>query len=661
VALFRIWAPMRTTLKRGLGQGASVNGNGRAVLPPTAPTPMTVYQQPPPARRSRVRAFGRFFFILLIAVVMLACALAGGLYLAWHQGIAAIQGTSVDIRKAKTTLNQVPPPGHAAILMTIGYDRRPDEANNTPSRSDTIMLLRTDPKLHAISMLSFPRDLLVTIHCPGQTPYQDKINAAYSDCGSKGTVETIRALTGLPINYLVTVNFTGFKEIVDHLGGVWIDVDHRYLNTNGGRSYDTYATINLWPGYQKLNGWQALDYVRFRHTDSDLLRVIRQQQFVRALKERIASKVKVTDPTSYPTVAKIIGSIERNVEAVQGGGGDISGKTVFRYAVFALGLPAGHFFQDKIQGLDGYSYLTTDPSNIADAVNQFTHPDVDAPGDTTNVLFGGKPKVPTPAETSVIVLNGNGVEHSASTAGDLLAARGYKVLTPGPNQTQNAPNFNYQNSIVYWNPAVKRSKAAARRVAELFAPATAKKLPPTLTQAAGNAMLLTIVGHTFHGTIATPPPHVEPKKEPPAVTYSPDVTLPLVRAERKRLPFRLEYPLKIENTSIPDPEVPSRVYRLDKKHKALRLTFRTGARNYWGIEEMDYDKAPVLSERNFRRFIGKREFDLYFSGGHLHMVVLRKDGATYWVINTLDDALSNDTMLAIARSLRPLKGKVGRA
>ena len=106
--------------------------------------------------------------------------------------------------------------------------------------------------------------------------------------------------------------------------------------------------------------------------------------------------------------------------------------------------------------------------------------------------------------------------------------------------------------------------------------------------------------------------------------------------------------------------MPIRVYRLDKKHKAVRFTFRTGARNYWGIQEQDWEGAPVLAERNFRRFIGKREFDLYYSASHLHMVALRENGGSYWVVNTLDDALSNDTMLAIARSLRPLKGKVGR-
>ena len=106
--------------------------------------------------------------------------------------------------------------------------------------------------------------------------------------------------------------------------------------------------------------------------------------------------------------------------------------------------------------------------------------------------------------------------------------------------------------------------------------------------------------------------------------------------------------------------MPIRVYRIAKRHKAVRLTFRTSTRGYWGIQMTDYDEAPVLADRNFRRSYRGRRFELYYSGRHLHMVVLRENGATYWVVNTLDDALSNETMLAIARGLRPLKGKVGR-
>ena len=80
-----------------------------------------------------------------------------------------------------------------------------------------------------------------------------KINAAYASCGARGTLETVRRLTGVPVNYLITVNFRGFTQVVDKLGGMWMDVDRRYYNSHSGPT--GYATINLQPGYQKLNGY----------------------------------------------------------------------------------------------------------------------------------------------------------------------------------------------------------------------------------------------------------------------------------------------------------------------------------------------------------------------------------------------------------------------
>ena len=62
----------------------------------------------------------------------------------------------------------------------------------------------------------------------------------------------------------------------------------------------------------------------------------------------------------------------------------------------------------------------------------------------------------------------------------------------------------------------------------------------------------------------------------------------------------------------------------------------------------------MLADKSFRHRLGGRDYDLYYSGSHLHMVVLRADGATYWVVNTLLDSLSNETMLAIAKGLKPL-------
>ena len=72
------------------------------------------------------------------------------------------------------------------------------------------------------------------------------------------------------------------------------------------------------------------------------------------------------------------------------------------------------------------------------------------------------------------------------------------------------------------------------------------------------------------------------------------------------------------------------------------------------IQETDFDSAPVLSDTSFRHDLGGREFDLYYTGTHLHMVVLRAHGASYWVVNSLNDDLSNETMLAIAKGLKPL-------
>jgi polyisoprenyl-teichoic acid--peptidoglycan teichoic acid transferase len=94
---------------------------------------------------------------------------------------------------------------------------------------------------------------------------------------------------------------------------------------------------------------------------------------------------------------------------------------------------------------------------------------------------------------------------------------------------------------------------------------------------------------------------------------------------------------------------------MTKDHMGVRLTFQTGINEYWGIQETDWNDAPILSSPSFEHRIRGRVFDLYYSGPHLHVVVLKRDGATYWVVNTILDTLSNETMLAIAKSLRPLR------
>src|SRR5919202_4610474 len=135
---------MRTTLKRGIGRGAEVNGNGYAVVPPGVLTPMTRYRQPVPARRTKWYWVGRILLYALSATLMAAGALAGGHYLWVHDADVATGARTPEQKRATRSLAPVPPPNRPAIALVVGYDHRLGANTEGPSRSDTLMLLRTD-------------------------------------------------------------------------------------------------------------------------------------------------------------------------------------------------------------------------------------------------------------------------------------------------------------------------------------------------------------------------------------------------------------------------------------------------------------------------------------------------------------------------------------
>ena len=647
---------MRTTLKRGMGRGAAVDGNGRAVLPPGTLSPITIYRQPAPPPRSRWAFVRTALAWGAVSLMVMIGSAAGGAYLWFHESVSDVVATTPDVKIASQRLD-IALPGQPATALVVGYDRRAGEGKGVQSRSDTIMLVRADPETKSVSLLSFPRDLFVEIHCPGRATFGARINNAYAECGTKGTLETVRELTGLPINYLITVNFRGFRQLVDAVGGIWIDVDRRYFNDRGGDF--GYATINLFPGYQKLGGYQALDFVRYRHTDNDLYRVARQQLFVKAFKNQIKSS---TGPLDLPRVVK---TITDNVEVGQGGGKELDLGTVYRYALFAYSLPPGHFFQSKLEGLEERSNfdLVVSEANIQKSVQEFANPDVESPAKATQVALNEKPKpspnaAPAPRETSINVLNGNGVPGSAGTASYLLSQRTYQMVYAPDGKNGNAPNWEYFDTRIHFDAEQAGAEAAAKKVATLFGTEDVKPLDATIRPLANGAMLTVIVGQTFHGTLAEAPVDKTPQKQPANVAPGADASIAYLRDRAKKVPFPVLVPTVIERSSWIDRERPVRMYRIDPdgEHKTIRLTYRlgTGTNEYWGVQMTDWEDAPVLSERNFVRSIGGRSYELHYTGPRLHMVVLRHGGATYWVVNTLLDSLSNETMLAIAKGLKPL-------
>ena len=169
-------------------------------------------------------------------------------------------------------------PGKPQTIMLLGSDKRPKgnvEGAATDARSDTIILVRLDPKKKATALMSLPRDLKVQI--PGHGT--DKINAAYEKGGPRLTLNTVKELTGLRINHVINVDFRSFYAGVNALGCVYTDVDRRYFNNTA-----QFAYINVPAGYQRLCGREALQYVRFRYEDNDLVRSARQQDFLRQAK-----------------------------------------------------------------------------------------------------------------------------------------------------------------------------------------------------------------------------------------------------------------------------------------------------------------------------------------------------------------------------------------
>jgi LCP family protein required for cell wall assembly len=180
-------------------------------------------------------------------------------------------------------------PGKPQTIMLLGSDRRPEDGGDKAAggaRSDTILLVRLDPSKKATALMSLPRDLKVQI--PGHGT--DKINAAYGIGGPRLTLRTVKLLTGLPINHVINVDFKGFWAAVEAVGCVYADIDRRYFNDSPGYSY-----INVQPGYQKMCGRKALQYVRFRHEDNDLVRSARQQDFLRQAKQQIGVSKLIDD------------------------------------------------------------------------------------------------------------------------------------------------------------------------------------------------------------------------------------------------------------------------------------------------------------------------------------------------------------------------------
>jgi len=262
--------------------------------------PLQRRERRPPAAEPREqprrpRRVGRWVLLAVVGLVVFLIVWAVLGYLSFSRGVDEANERLPPAAGRALTPHEGSLLSDSATILVIGTDGGRAPGREDARRSDSMLLLRTDPARHRLSYLSIPRDLRVDV--PGYGT--EKINSANQLGGPALTIRTIRDLTGLPIHHVVVVDFDGFKELIDALGGIEIDVPRPILSNRFDCPYPPGRCGN-WEGWrfpkgrQHMDGRRALVYSRIRTNrldprETDVTRAARQQAVADAVGEKIAS------------------------------------------------------------------------------------------------------------------------------------------------------------------------------------------------------------------------------------------------------------------------------------------------------------------------------------------------------------------------------------
>ena len=271
-------------------------GRTKGKVPLERRTPTT--DGTPRATGQRQRWYRRWRLLVPLALVgLLVLVVVWGVlgYLSFSRGVDKANARLPHRALAKLAKEKGSVLSDPTTMLVIGTDGGRERGRGNAHRSDSLLLIRTDPGKNRISYLSIPRDLRVEI--PGYGA--EKINSANQFGGPALTIATVRALTGLPVQHVVVVDFDGFKDLIDALGGIEITVPKPILSNRFDCPYppkrcDTWKGWRFGKGRQHMNGRRALVYSRIREnqldpSDTDISRTTRQQAVAEAVGSKVAS------------------------------------------------------------------------------------------------------------------------------------------------------------------------------------------------------------------------------------------------------------------------------------------------------------------------------------------------------------------------------------
>ncbi|MFF5205086.1 LCP family protein [Streptosporangium sp. NPDC000396] len=397
---------------------------------------------PRPPEKATPRRRRRWLWWLVAAVTAVVVAVAGtlvGAYVKLTGNVKHIDVPPEDLgtRPAKVATK-------ALNVLIVGSDQRNGKnakyGKFPGERTDTIMLAHISPKRDNAMVVSFPRDSMVQLpECrakqglAGQRAHLGMINESFNSGGITCTWKTVEALTGIRIDHFVKVDFTGFKNMVDAVGGVPVCVPEPI--------HDKKALLTLPAGRQILKGEQALGYVRARYSlgdGSDIGRIQRQQMFIASMIKKVMSGETLTDP------AKLFGFLDAATKSVTTDPGLTPG-VMKDLATSAQGLAAGqiHFITTP------WRYSVTYPGRV-----EWVQPQsrklfqivVQDKAVTKSGVKGGQSKVPR-SKIQVEVRNGTNRSGLASQVAVQLEERGYHIAKIG-----DAPRKPYPKTTVAYSP-----------------------------------------------------------------------------------------------------------------------------------------------------------------------------------------------------------------
>lgn len=314
-------------------------------------------------------------------------------------------------------------PKQPFYMIIMGVDNREGE---TVARSDTLIVARIDPEENTATLISIPRDTRVDI--PGHGT--QKINAANALGGSALVIETVKEFTGLPITHYMEVDFNGFKEIVDAMGGVTVNVPERISDLKAA-DYDRSAAT-IYAGEQTLNGAQALTFVRSRaYPMGDFTRIENQQIFIKAL---LRQGLQISNALKLPSLVNAVAnSVTTDMSLTELLALATDMKDMSDESLMTVTMPG------EPQMIGGGSYVIADEEAFAvilDRVSQGLSPEPD-PAEAA--------VLPEPSTVSVSVRNGAGIAGVATDAANRLTSAGFDVGEVG-----NANQFVYDETLIVY-------------------------------------------------------------------------------------------------------------------------------------------------------------------------------------------------------------------